>query len=150
MSTLNLVSLLGWALLCALAWLLGGVRRPIPWRTVLGSTVLVFALGAIVFLIPLSRRVLVWLNEGILIGLRGSAVGAEFLFGPLALSPGRETAAGEPSIGFVLAAQVLPAVIFFASVMGLLHHLGLIAPIVRFFARLFHRTLELSGAEALG
>ena len=49
----------------------------------------------------------------------------------------------------MLAAQVLPAVIFFASVMAALYHLHLIDPVVRFFGRIFHRTLQLSGAEAL-
>ena len=149
MSYLNLVSLVGWFALCGLAWAIGGFKRPVAWRTVLGSTALTFGLGAVVFLVPVSRRVLLVLNEVILVFLSGSSKGAEFLLGPLALSPGQATGAGEPSIGFVLAAQVLPAVIFFASVMGVFHHLGLIAPVVRFFARVFHRTLELSGAEAL-
>lgn len=149
MSHLNLVSVLGWVAFCGLAWLVGGCRRPIPWRTVAGSTALVFGLGAVVFLVPFSRRLLLVANEIVLVVLSGSAKGAEFLFGPLALSPGGETAAGEASIGFVLAAQVLPAVIFFASLMGVFHHFGLIQPVVRFFGRIFHRTLELSGAEAL-
>ena len=149
MSTLNLVSLVGWFVLCALAWAAGGFKRPIPWRTVIGSTLLTFGLGAVVFLVPFTRRILLVLNDIILVFLSSSTEGAEFLFGPLALSPGEVTAAGEPSIGFVLAAQVLPAVIFFASIMAVLHHLGLIEPVVRFFGRLFHRTLELSGAEAL-
>ncbi|MDH3253378.1 MAG: nucleoside permease nupX [Acidobacteriota bacterium] len=149
MTYLNLVSLLGWVVLCGLAWLIGGVKRPLPWRTVLGSTALTFGLGAVVFLVPFSRRLLLVLNEIILVGLGSSAKGAVFLLGPLALSPGQSTAGGEPSIGFVLAAQVLPAVIFFAALMGVFHHLGLIEPVVRFFGRIFHRTLELSGAEAL-
>ena len=50
-------------------------------------------------------------------------MGAEFLFGPLVLNPGESTAAGEPSVGFILAAQVLPAVIFFAAVMAAFYHL---------------------------
>jgi CNT family concentrative nucleoside transporter len=81
--------------------------------------------------------------------LSASTKGAEFLFGPLALSPGQATATGEPSIGFILAAQVVPAVIFFASIMAALYHLHLIDPVVRFFGRIFRRTLQLSGAEAL-
>ncbi len=149
MSHLNLVSLVGWFVLCALAWLLGGCRRPVPWRTVWGSTLVTFGLGAVVFLTPLARRVLLVANDLILALLGGSARGAEFLFGPLAVSPGQTTLAGEPSVGFVLAAQVLPAVIFFAALMAALHHLGAIEPVVRFFGRIFHRTLELSGAEAL-
>ncbi len=149
MSYLNLISLLGWVVLCALAWLLGGCKRPIHWRTVVGSTLLTFGLAAVVFLLPFTRRVLLFVNDVVLVFLSGSAKGAEFLFGPLALSPGQSTVGGEPSIGFVLAAQVLPAVIFFASVMAVLHHYNLIEPVVRFFGRIFHKTLELSGAEAL-
>ncbi|MBT8493602.1 MAG: nucleoside permease nupX, partial [Deltaproteobacteria bacterium] len=149
MNVLNLVSFLGWFALCALAWLIGGCRRPIPWRTLRGSAILVFLLGAVVFLLPAARGVLLVINDLILAFLSASSRGAEFLLGPLALSPGQATGAGEPSIGFVLAAQVLPAVIFFASIMAVLHHLRLIAPVVGFFGRLFHRTLELSGAEAL-
>ncbi len=149
MSHLNLISLLGWAALCAVAWATGGCRRPVPWRTVLGGTGLTFGLGAVVFLLPASRRLLVVVNEVILAALSSSMVGAEFLLGPLALSPGQATAAGEPSIGFVLAAQVLPAVVFFAALMAVFHHLGLIEPVVRLFGRVFHRLLRLSGAEAL-
>lgn len=149
MSHLNLISLLGWFAFCAVAWIAGGCRRPVPWRTVWSSTALVFGLAAVVFLVPASRGVLLVVNDVILAFLSGAGRGAEFLLGPLALSPGQTTAGGEPSIGFVLAAQVLPAVIFFASVMAVLHHLRLIAPVVRFFGRVFHRTLRLSGAEAL-
>lgn len=149
MTTLNLISLLGWVALCALAWLIGGCKRPVPWRTVWGSTALTFGLGAVVFLLPASRRVLLVANDAVLAALSSSSQGAQFLFGPLALSPGQSTAAGEPSVGFVLAAQVLPAVIFFASLMAVFHHLRLIQPVVGFFGRIFHRTLRLSGAEAL-
>ena len=39
--------------------------------------------------------------------------------------------------------------IFFAAVMAALYHLGAIQPVVRLFARLFRRSLRLSGAEAL-
>ena len=149
MSALNLVSLLGWMVFCALAWAVGGFRRPLPWRTVAGSTLLTFSLAAVVFLLPATRGVLLVLNELVLAALASSTAGAEFLLGPLALGPGQTTAAGEPSIGFVLAAQVLPAVIFFSAIMAVLHHLGVIEPVVRLFGRIFHRTLQLSGAEAL-
>ena len=149
MSYLNLVSILGWFAFCGLAWLLGGLRRPVPWRIVGASTLLTFAMGVVVFLLPFSRQVLLLLNDFVLALLNSSTRGAVFLLGPLALSPGQSTAAGEPSVGFVLAAQVLPAVVFFAALMAMFHHLNLIEPVVRFFARLFHKTLGLSGAEAL-
>lgn len=90
-----------------------------------------------------------FVNDVIIAALDSSTKGAVFLFGPLALSPGQTTPTGEPSVGFILAAQVLPAVIFFASLMAVFHHWRLIDPVVRFFGRIFHRTLGLSGAEAL-
>ena len=149
MTWLNLSSLLGFAALAALAWLAGGCRRPIPWRTVIGSSTIMIILGALIFLIPLTRRILIWLNDLVVAILGSSNEGAEFVFGPLAAGPGETTDDGEPSIGFVLAAQVLPAVIFFASLMAVLYHLRLLQPIVRLFGRLFHRSIGLSGAEAL-
>ena len=149
MSLLNLTSLLGLFALSALAWAVGGMRRPIAWRPVIGSGLLMLALGAVVFLLPQTRYLLVVVNDFVVALLGASRAGAEFLFGPLALNPGEHTAAGEPSIGFILAAQVLPAVVFFAAVMEACYHLGLMQPVVRWFARLFKSTLRLSGAEAL-
>ena len=149
MSVLNLISLLGLFGLAGLAWAVGGFRRPVPWRTVFGSGLLMLALGAVVFLLPQTRLLLLGVNELVVALLGASRVGAEFLFGPLVLNPGETTPAGEPSVGFVLAAQVLPAVIFFAALMAACYHLGLIQPVIRLFARLFQKTLQLSGAEAV-
>lgn len=149
MSWLNLGSLLGWIALAVLAWILGGLRRPLPWRTLRGSAVLILLFGALVFWVPQTRSLFAWLNDAVVALLLAGSRGAVFLFGPLAVNPGGSTAAGEPSIGYVLAAQVLPAVIFFAALMALLYHLRLVQPVVKAFARLFHRTLGLSGAEAL-
>ncbi len=149
MSALNLVSLLGVVVLAVLAWLVGGARRPLPWRTVLGSGGLMLVLAALVFGVPYTRPALLWVNGVVVALLNASREGAKFLWGPLALNPGESTAAGEPSVGFVFAAQVLPAVVFFAALMAAGYHLGLIQPVIRLFARLFRSTLRLSGAEAL-
>jgi CNT family concentrative nucleoside transporter len=149
MSWLNLVSLLGFVVLAALAWLAGGCRRPVPWRTAIGATTIMVVLGALIFLVPITHKALIWLNDLVVAILGSSNEGAEFVFGPLAVGPGETTDTGEPSIGFVLAAQVLPAVIFFAALMAVLYHLRLLQPVVKVFGRLFHRTLGLSGAESL-
>lgn len=149
MSLLNVGSLTGLVALALLAWAVGGFKRHLPWRTVIGASALMFALGFVVFWIPFTRNVLIWVNHTVIALLRAGNEGARFLFGPLALNPGEATAAGEPSVGFILAAQVLPALIFFASLMAVLYHLRIIQPVVKLFARLFHRTLGLSGAESL-
>jgi concentrative nucleoside transporter, CNT family len=149
MGWLNLGSLAGLIGLAVLAWAAGGCARPVAWRTVLGSAALMLGLGAVVFSFPPTRVALVWVNGTVLALLAAGNAGAVFLLGPLALGPGQATAAGEPSIGFVLAAQVLPALVFFASLMAALYHLRVMQPVVRLFALLFHHTLGLSGAEAL-
>jgi len=149
MSWLNLYSLAGWVALAGVAWVVGGCRRPVPWRTVAGAAGLILMLGAIVFWLPPTRAGLLWINDTVVAVLEAGNAGARFLFGPLALSPGQSTPTGEPSVGFILAAQVLPAAIFFAALMAVLYHVRLIQPVVRIFARLFYRTLGLSGAEAI-
>jgi len=149
MSWLNLGSLGGLVALAFLAWAAGGFRRPLPWRTVLTAGGLMFVLGVVVFWVPWTRTALIWVNDTVITILRAGNEGARFLFGPLALNPGETTPGGSPSVGFILAAQVLPAVVFFASLMAALYHLRLLQPVVKLFALVFHRTMGLSGAESL-
>lgn len=149
MSLLNLGSLAGLLTLAVLAWAVGGFKRPLPRRTIIGAGAIMFGLGLVVFWLPLTRTVLIWINHTVIALLTAGNEGARFLFGPLALNPGEATAAGESSVGFILAAQVLPALIFFAALMAALYHLKIIQPIVKLFAVLFHKTLGLSGAESV-
>jgi len=66
--------------------------------------------------------------------------GAAFIFGPLA----------DPSnLGFIFAFQVLPTIIFFAALMSVLYHLGIMQKIVHVMAWVMFKTLRISGAESL-
>ena len=71
------------------------------------------------------------------------------MFGPLAIGPGQTLPDGTASVGFVLAMQVLPAVIFFSAVVAGLYYLKVMPALVRGFAWLFYRVMRISGAEAL-
>lgn len=137
-------SLAGFVIFAGVAWLLSSSRRRIAWKTIAWGVGLQLLIGLIVFRLPGSQRVLLWLNDGVLALLNASKSGSEFLFGPLAASPG-ETG----SIGFILVFQVLPVVIFFAAFTAMLYHLRVLQVFVRLFARLFHRTMRISGAESL-
>ena len=138
------VSFLGFMIFAGIAWLLSSNRRKIAWRTIAWAAALQLLIGLIIFRLPGSHRILLWLNDAVLVLLNASKSGSVFLFGPLAASP------GEPgSIGFILIFQVLPVVIFFAAFTSMLYHLRVLQVFVRLFARLFHRTMKISGAESL-
>src|SRR3546814_9397560 len=49
--------------------------------------------------------------------------------------------------GFIFAFQVLPTIIFFASLMGVLYHLGLMQAVVRGMALAITKVMKVSGAE---
>jgi CNT family concentrative nucleoside transporter len=140
----HLVSLAGFIIFVAICWLLSINRRGVAWRTIAWGVVLQLLLGLIIFRLPVSHRILIWLNDAVLALLSASKSGSVFLFGPLAAGP------GEPgSIGFILLFQVLPVVIFFSAVTSMLYHLRVLQIFVRLFAKLFHRTMRISGAESL-
>src|SRR6202162_2109376 len=68
-------------------------------------------------------------------------VGSEFLFGEL----GKQRS----SIGFIFAFQVLPTIIFIASLFALLYYLGVMQVVIRAAAWVMQRVMGASGAESL-
>jgi CNT family concentrative nucleoside transporter len=70
--------------------------------------------------------------------------GATFIFGNLALGPGKGG-----SLGFFFAFQVLPTLIVFSALMSLLYHLGIMQVVVRGMAWVMAKLLGTSGAESL-
>src|SRR5215210_8553449 len=138
------VSLAGFIVFAGIAWLLSSNRRKIAWRTIAWAVALQLLIGLIIFRLPVSHRLFLWLNDAVLAVLNASKSGSVFLFGPLAASPGESG-----SVGFILVFQVLPVVIFFAAFTSMLYHLRVLQVFVRLFARLFHRTMKISGAESL-
>jgi CNT family concentrative nucleoside transporter len=138
------LSFAGFIVFAGIAWLLSTDRRKISWKTIAWGVSLQFLFGLLIFRLPASHRIFLVLNDAVLVLLNASKSGSVFLFGPLAAGPG-ETG----SIGFILVFQVLPVVIFFAAFTSMLYHLRVLQVFVRLFARLFHRTMKISGAESL-
>jgi concentrative nucleoside transporter, CNT family len=142
------ISLAGFFLIALISWATGS-RQKINTKTIIGSISLAWVLGFLTFWVSWSRSALQLINDVLVAILTASQKGALFLFGPLALGPGQTMPDGTPSIGFILAFQVLPSVIFFSALVSGLYYLGIMQAVVRFFARIFYRLLALSGAESL-
>jgi len=145
----RLISLAGIFILTGLAYVFSEKKSSVSWVTLAGSLGLALVFGALVFLIPQSKELFLFANRAVLRLLSYAGEGAKFLFGPLALPPGTRGENGEPSLGYFMAFQMLPAVIFFSALMSLLYYFFLLQPVVRCFAKVFHKFMRLSGAEAL-
>ena len=171
----NLVSFLGLFGLCFIAWLFSEDRKVVAWRVIGIGIALQLLLGFLVFQFPPTRLFLEGFSQMLDAVFIAADTGARFIFGanlvpapgmdplivrPLAegmtsCPPPQEAIAGlagycgTTKLNYVLAFRALPAVIFFSGLMALLYNLGIIQVITNFFAKLFYRTMRLSGAESL-
>lgn len=134
-----MTGLLGILVLLAAAYCFSSNRKAISWRAVGGAFFLQLAIAAIVLFVPWGRIALRGLSSFV-----GSIIGAgqqgiEFLFGP----------AGNFSIGFIFAFNVLPVIIFFSSLIAVLYYLGVMGWIISFLGGAVSRLLGTSHAESL-
>lgn len=145
----NLISFSGIFILMAFAWMLSSNRRVINWRVILWGILLQLILALFIFVVPAGSKVFLFINDAVVKVLNSATAGTKFLFGRLALAPGMKNEAGEESLGFFLAFQALPTIIFFASLMALLYYIGVMPRIIKFFSKVFTKLMRISGAESL-
>lgn len=151
----NLIrGILGLTLLLSIAYLISNNRKALNARLIIGGLCLqiVFAIlvikGAILreyfFIFGWPQDIFKAISEGFVAIMNFSSDGAKFIFGTLGIPPGFEG-----SLGFFFAFQVLPTIIFFASLMAVLYHLGIMQRIVQGMAWIMARVMGTSGAESL-
>ena len=128
----------GLAVLIGIAWLFSSNKRAVDWRLVATGVALQVAFAALVLLVPGGKDVFESIGQGFVRVLGFVNEGSRFVFGGLM---------DVDSLGFIFAFQVLPTIIFFASLMGVLYHLGVMQWIVRGMAWAITRVMRVSGAE---
>jgi len=129
-------------------------RKAINWKLVGSGVAIQFFLAVIILKgsqlsetwSPLGwpKAFFSWISSFFVIVLDFTTAGAKFIFGDLAKSPGMEE-----SIGNFFAFQVLPTIIFFASLTTILYHYGILQKIVKYMAVGMQKILGTSGAESL-
>jgi CNT family concentrative nucleoside transporter len=149
MSIYNLVSFLGIFILLGLAWSLSNNKRIINWRVILWGISFQFLIALFIFYLPAGIHVFKIINNIVIAGLNSANAGARFIFGRLALPPGMIDEEGNTSLGFILAFQAFPTIIFFSALMAILYYLHIIPVIIRGFAFVFTKLMRISGAESL-
>jgi CNT family concentrative nucleoside transporter len=145
----NLVSFTGIFIIMAFAWLISENRKVINWRVVVWGTVIQMILALFIFVMPGGSNVFLFVNDAVVKILDSATAGTRFVFGRLALPPGAKNDAGEESLGFFLAFQALPTIIFFASLMGMLYYIGIMPRLIKIFSKIFTKLMRISGAESL-
>ena len=130
--------LFGLAVLIGIAWLFSNNKKAVDWKLILTGIALQVAFAAVVLLVPGGRDVFDALGHGCVKILGFVTAGSTFIFGSLM---------DTEKFGFIFAFQVLPTIIFFASLMGVLYHLGVMQAIVRAMAWAITKVMRVSGAE---
>jgi CNT family concentrative nucleoside transporter len=149
MNIYNLVSLVGIFVLMVIAWLISVDKKNINFRVVIWGLVLQLAFGAFVFVVPAGAKVFLYINDVVVMVLDSASAGARFLFGRLALPPGTRNEYGETSLGFFLAFQAFPTIIFFSALMSILYFFNIMQKVVSGFSHVFTCLMRISGAESL-
>ena len=137
----RLIPVLGIVVILFVAFLLSKHRRAIAWRTVAWGLGLQFALALVVLRTRFGFWLLEKISAGVLVVLNCSFAGSSFVFGKFGESGG--------SFGRVFAFQVLPMIIFVASLFSILYYLRLIPTLVVWTGKLMLKLMGTSGAESL-
>ena len=132
----RLISLFGLLVMIALAFAMSADRRKVDRRLVVAGVGLQFLLALLVLKTGPGQALFSYIGAFFTALLNYVDAGSSFVFGD---------AFGEHFFAF----KVLPTIIFFAALMGVLYHLGLVQYVVVAFAWVMQRTLRTSGAESL-
>ena len=130
--------LFGLAVLLCIVWLFSNNKKSVDWKLVATGITLQIGFAALVLLVPGGREVFDWLGNVFVKILSFVNTGSAFIFGSLM---------DVNTYGFIFAFQVLPTIIFFAALMGVLYHLNVMQAVVRAMAWAITKVMRVSGAE---
>ncbi len=132
--------LFGLAALISVAYLFSTQKKSIDWTQVAAGIGLQIVFAIVVIMVPGGREFFNAISMVFVKTIDFAMAGAEFIFGDMAKAT---------EFGFIFAFQVLPTIIFFAALMGVLYHIGLMQKIVQGMAWVMQKVLKVSGSESL-
>jgi len=135
----SLFSLIGIATVLLIALAMSDNLRAINRRTVGVAFVLQIVIAALVLYVPGGSKTLDVVVRSLQNVINYGNKGIEFVFGPNV----------EPALGFTVAFNVLPIIVFFAALMSLLYYLRIMPLVVGLLGGLLHKLLKTSEAESI-
>ncbi len=141
-----LMSLVGMAVLIFIAVLFSSDRRAIKLRTVVGAFIIQVLIGALVLYVPVGRKILLAMSDGVASVIGYGQKGMDFIFGGLVSDKMFEVFGGG---GFVFALRVLPVIVFFSSLIAVLYYLGIMQLVIKILGGGLQKLLGTSRTESL-
>ncbi|EJF29886.1 NupC/NupG family nucleoside CNT transporter [Enterobacter sp. Ap-916] len=141
-----LMGLIGMVALLLIAVLLSSNRKAINLRTVIGAWLIQIGIGALILYVPVGRKVLLAMSEGVANVIAYGNSGISFLFGGLVSDKMFEVFGGG---GFIFALRVLPIIVFFSSLIAVLYYLGVMQLVIRILGGGLRKVLKTSRTESL-
>lgn len=141
-----IMSIIGMAVLIAIAILFSSNRRAIRLRTVGGAFIIQLAIGALVLYVPAGRSVLQGMSDGVSKVIGYGQDGMSFIFGGLVSDKMFELFGGG---GFIFAFRVLPIIVFFSSLIAVLYYLGIMQLVIKVLGGGLQKVLGTSRTESL-
>ena len=134
-----LIGIAGIVVILGIAVLLSTDRKAIRLRVAGAAFVLQAGIAVMVLYVPWGKHVLQFLSGGVANLLGYANAGTSFLFGELAANP----------LGKNFAIQALPVIIFFAALVSILYHLGVMQLVVRWLGGAIEWVIGVSKVESL-
>jgi CNT family concentrative nucleoside transporter len=133
------MSLVGVVVLAGIAFALSNNRKAINRRTVIIAFALQASIAALILYFPWGRGLLESIVNGVQYVINYGNAGVEFVFGSKA----------KDSLGFTIALNVLPVIVFFSALMSVLYYLGIMQRVVGVFGGWLHKLLQTSQTESM-
>jgi len=134
-----LTGIAGIIVILLIAYAFSADRRAIRPRVVGAAFALQAMIALLVLYVPWGKAVLAFLSGGVADLLGYANAGTQFLFGKLATDP----------LGQMFAIQALPVIIFFAALVSILYHVGIMQLIVRWIGGGIEKVIGVSKVESL-
>lgn len=136
----TLVGLSGIAVILFSAFILSNNKRLIRPRVVIAAFGLQVAMAVLVLYVPAGKRVIEGMALGVSALLGYAAAGTQLIFGKLAT---------DPTFGSAFAFSALPVIIFFAALVAVLYHLGIMQLVIKYVGGAIELIVGVSRVEAL-
>ena len=132
------LSLLGILVVLGLLWLLSWDRKSINWKMVLKAVIVQFVLAVIIIKMPLGRKVVSVLSNGVTAVVNCGKDGLAFVFGDLADS-------SKMSVFFV---QSLGGVVFVSALVEFLYYIGVLGFVVKKLGKAVGKLMGTTAVES--